>query len=152
MILPAPTGTVRASASGTNDMTNAPKTYTVGYGKPPEATKFKKGHCPNRKGRRKDSVEIASLVEKAAQQLVTVQENGTRKRIPKIQAAITQLINRATTGDQRAIKLMTDLINLGGAAPSTDVPQFTLTDVDREVLNQMIARAQQKDDGSTHAD
>ena len=86
-----------------------------------------------------------------AKERVTVQENGTRKSMTKTEAAIKQLFNKATTGDQRAIKLMADLMNLhtGGVEPVA--PRFTLTEADREVLMQMIARAQQQSNGDDNA-
>ena len=49
------------------------------------------------------------------------------------------------SGDQRAIKLMADLMNLHNAAAEPVAPRFTLTDADREVLTQMIARAQRQE-------
>ena len=106
-------------------MAKTPKPYEVGYGKPPESTRFKKGHTGHGGGRPKGSVELATLVQKIAREVVTVQENGTRKRIPKIEAAIKQPANRATTGDQRAIKLIADLMNLGVLRPLATSPSST---------------------------
>ena len=122
----------------------------VGYGKPPTNTQFKKGQSGNPKGRPKGSVGFAMLVQKLGSERVTVQENGTRKRIPKREAAIKQLFNRATTGDQRAIKLVADLMNRQPAFPEAAAPRFTLTDADRDVLTLLIARARCQDDGGSN--
>lgn len=90
---------------------------------------------------------LARLVEKSAQERIFVQENGTRKRISKSEAAVKQLFNLAMSGDQRAIKLMADLMNRHSAPPVAATPKFTLTEVDREVLTGMVARARQQQNG-----
>ena len=123
----------------------------IGYGKPPAATQFKKGQSGNPKGRPKGSVGFSTLVQKLASERVTVQENGTRKRISKSEAAIKQLFNQASTGDQRSIKLVADLMNRQSAVPDATAPRFTLADADREVLTLLIARARHQDDGSSNA-
>lgn len=123
----------------------------VGYAVPPKASQFKKGQSGNPKGRRKGSVALATLIRKSAKERVIVQENGTRKSMTKDEAALKQLFNKAASGDQRAIKLMADLMNLHTVAIEPVAPRFTLTDADREVLTQMIARACHHDNGDNNA-
>jgi hypothetical protein len=123
----------------------------VGYALPPRSGQFKKGQSGNPKGRKKGSLGFSTLIRKSAKERVTVQENGTRKSLTKDEAAVKQLFNQAASGDQRAIKLMADLMNLHTAGAEPVAPRFTLTDADREVLTQMIARAQQRQDGDNNA-
>ncbi len=123
----------------------------VGYAVPPKTSQFKKGQSGNPKGRRKGSVALATLIRKSAKERVIVQENGARKSMTKDEAAFKQLFNKAASGDQRAIKLMADLMNIHAAAPEQAAPKFTLTDADREVLAQMIARARRPADGDNNA-
>jgi hypothetical protein len=117
----------------------------VGYAIPPKTGQFKKGQSGNPKGRRKGSVALSTLIRKSAKERVIVQENGTRKSMTKDEAALKQLFNKAASGDQRAIKLMADLMNLHTAGAEPVAPKFTLTEADREVLAQMIARARRQD-------
>jgi hypothetical protein len=123
----------------------------VGYAVPPKASQFKKGQSGNPKGRRKGSVALATLIRKSAKERVIVQENGTRKSMTKDEAALKQLFNKAASGDQRAIKLMADLMNLHTVSVEPVAPKFTLTDADREVLTQMIARARRDDTKDNNA-
>jgi hypothetical protein len=123
----------------------------VGYAIPPKANQFKKGQSGNPKGRQKGSVGLSTIIRKSAKERVTVQENGTRKSMTKDEAAVKQLFNQAASGDHRAIKLMTDLMNLHAAGTEPVPPRFTLTDADREVLIQMIARARPQGDGDDSA-
>src|SRR5690348_13625724 len=75
---------------------------SIGFGKPPQDTRFKKGQSGNPKGRPRGSMNAASALRQALREMVVVQENGKRKRIPKLQAIMKQAVNRAATGDPKA--------------------------------------------------
>jgi len=94
--------------------------YEVGYGKPPKDKQFQKGRSGNPKGRPQESRTSGTIVQRELRERVAVRENGCTKTITKREAILIQLINRATTGDLRAIKflflgipwLMNDLLNV----------------------------------------
>ena len=65
--------------------------YDVGYGKPPLHTRFRKGQSSNPKGRSKGTKNFATIFMTAMSQSVTINENGKRKKISKIAAAVTHL-------------------------------------------------------------
>lgn len=81
------------------------KDYKVGYGKPPVEHQFKPGDRGNPKGRPKGSINLATRLKRAARAKVTVTINGRRITIDKIDAALTQLMNQAASGDLRAIEV-----------------------------------------------
>lgn len=81
------------------------KDYKVGYGKPPAEHQFKPGDQGNPKGRPKGSLNLATRLKRAARAKVTVTINGRRITIDKIDAALTQLMNQAASGDLRAIEV-----------------------------------------------
>lgn len=81
------------------------KDYKVGYGKPPAEHQFKPGDRGNPKGRPKGSLNLATRLKRAARAKVTVTINGRRITIDKIDAALTQLMNQAASGDLRAIEV-----------------------------------------------
>ncbi len=78
-------------------------TYSVGYGKPPKDTQFAKGQSGNPSGRPKGKKNHATIFIKACEELVLVKGKDGTKRIMKIEAACTQLANKAAGGDLRAI-------------------------------------------------
>jgi hypothetical protein len=129
-------------------MTDRKPLTGVGYAVPPKTGQFKKGQSGNPKGRRRGSIALSTLIRKSAKERVIVQENGTRKSMTKDEAALKQLFNKAASGDQRAIKLMADLMNLHTAGAEPVAPKFNLTEADREVLTQMIVRARRQDEGN----
>jgi hypothetical protein len=83
--------------------------YEVGFARPPKATQFKKGTSGNKKGRPKGTKNIATLFRQEIYQGVTIVENGQRRTIPKVQAALKQLTNKAATGDPRAIQAIMNM-------------------------------------------
>lgn len=96
--------------------------YEVGYKKPPAHTRFQKGRSGNPSGRTKKPKSVASVLTRAAQQKVTVTEGGRRRRVTKLDVAITQLVNKAAGGDFRSQKLLLDLL---GHATEADAPMTT---------------------------
>jgi hypothetical protein len=79
--------------------------YDVGYCKPPLHTRFRKGQSGNPKGRSKGTKNFATIFMTAMSQSVTINENGKRKKISKVAAAVTQLANDAARGDKKSIQL-----------------------------------------------
>ena len=80
--------------------------YQIGYGRPPQHTRFPKGQSGNPKDRLKGSRALASIWLRAMNEKVTINENGQRRRITKQEAAVKQLANKAASGDKRAIQDM----------------------------------------------
>jgi hypothetical protein len=83
----------------------AVRQHDVGYGKPPLHTRFRKGQSGNPKGCGKGTKNFATILVKAMSQPVTINENGKRKTISKLAAAVTQLANDAARGDKKSIQL-----------------------------------------------
>jgi len=86
--------------------------YKVGYGRPPAETRFQPGQSGNPKGRAKGSRNLSTLVQTALDEKVTVNVNGKRRRISKLEAAFTQQANKAAAGDPKAIRLMLDVLGM----------------------------------------
>lgn len=113
--------------------------YEVGYGKPPRSHQFPKGKSGNPKGRPKGSPNFRVALQRALAKAVVVSENGRRKSITKQDAAATQLVNKAASGDLRAIAqlLMTPGV-LDGGAPAA--PQVIVNEQDQKVAAALIER------------
>jgi Family of unknown function (DUF5681) len=83
--------------------------YEVGFARPPRAHQFKKGISGNKKGQSRGTKNIATLFHQEMYQKVTILENGQRRTITKIEAALKQLTNKAATGDPRAIQAIINM-------------------------------------------
>lgn len=135
-----PTGPVSSEHAGNQEHVK------VGYGRPPANTQFKKGQSGNPKGRPKGSFNVSTLFMKTLREKVVVNENGKRKKVTKLEAALKQLVNKAASGDLRAINQLADLAleseakqNLSGA------DQSEIAELDQEVINGILLRFQGHD-------
>ena len=86
------------------------KTSQVGYCNPPGHARFKKGQSGNPKGRPKGTLNMATVLERALREKVVINENGRRKTVTKLEASIKQLINKAASGELKALQLLTALV------------------------------------------
>lgn len=74
------------------------KTYKVGYGKPPQASQFKKGQSGNPKGRQKGSRNLATLLDQELARPVMVTEAGKRKTYRKAELIVRMQVDKAANG------------------------------------------------------
>lgn len=91
--------------------------YAVGFGKPPEHSRFQPGQSGNPKGRPKGALNLATALNRALKEKVFITEGGQRKQITKLDATIKALVNRAVKGDARAVQQMLSLGPLVGVEP-----------------------------------
>ena len=88
------------------DRKNGDGNYEVGYGKPPQRTRFKKGQSGNPKGRPRGSRNATTILNEALQERVVVTTNGRQRSATKLEVIFTQLVNKAAQGDHRATQLL----------------------------------------------
>jgi hypothetical protein len=116
-------------------------TTRVGFRRPPEATRFKKGVSGNPRGRPKGSLNVATAFMKALGEKVVINEHGQRKTVTKFEAALKQLVNKAASGDLRALAQLIALAK--DAEAQQNIPgaqESILSDLDREVMDNILKR------------
>lgn len=91
--------------------------YEVGFGKPPVGTRFQKGKSGNPQGRPKGTLNMATVLERTLRERVVINENGRRKTITKLEAAIKQLTNKAASGELKALQLLAALVRSAEEGP-----------------------------------
>jgi hypothetical protein len=90
----------------------------VGYRRPPVWTRFRPGQSGNPRGRPKGARNLGSVIASALGERVAVTENGRRRHISKLEAAVKQLVNRAASGEARATQLLLALVQANEARPA----------------------------------
>ncbi len=80
--------------------------YAVGYGRPPTHGQFRPGQSGNPRGRPKGAMSLTSLITKVMNEKVVVHEGGRRRKITKAEAIAKQLVNKAASGDLRAMQML----------------------------------------------
>jgi hypothetical protein len=119
---------------------NRDSDYQVGYGKPPQHTRFRQGESGNPTGRPKGSKNLTTLLEKELKQRVVVTENGRRRRITKQEAMVKHLVNKAVSGDRPLMQLLIEEIRLLEARAASSPSGTNLDEADREVMHQIQER------------
>jgi hypothetical protein len=79
------------------------KNYDVGYGKPPEANRFKKGQSGNSKGRPQKSKNTYNILADELSRVVALKENGQEVKLTKREAMLRHMVNKAVQGDSKAM-------------------------------------------------
>ena len=81
-----------------------------GYKKPPQAFQFKKGRFGNPSGRPREIAGIPELLAKVSKQKVLTNTKSGPKSMTKIEAGITQLVNKAAGGDLKACGFLKEML------------------------------------------
>lgn len=80
--------------------------YSVGYRKPPKASRFKEGKSGNPSGRPKSNPSIGEVFRKVSSRKVRTNGPNGPGSMTKLEASITQLVNKSAAGDLKAMKLI----------------------------------------------
>lgn len=90
--------------------------YEVGYGRPPQHSRFKPGQSGNPRGRPKGRQNLKTVLENILDQKVTVTENGRPKVMRKRELMLVSHVNKAVKGDVRALNSIIALMARTGLA------------------------------------
>jgi uncharacterized protein DUF5681 len=115
----------------------------VGYGQLPKNTRFKKGVSGNPKGRPKGSLNVATVFTKTLREKVVINENGQRKTVTKLEAALKQLVNQGASGDLRALRQLVELAHDAEAKQNTpEANHSAIGEADQAVIESILKRFQ----------
>ena len=115
------------------------KNNTVGYGKPPKHTRFKKGKSGNPRGRPKGSKNFLTELVDELLEPVTIREGGRAKKVSKQRAMIKRNVLRAMEGDPRMFAAIAAMLSRLVETDST-VEESDLSANDKLILERFIAR------------
>ena len=127
---------------------------TVGYGQPPKQTRFQKGRSGHPRGRPKGAPNLATALARTLKEPVVITEHGRKKTITKFEAAVKQLVNKAASGEARAIAHLLAVVqvvesqHVDAHAPATQ----PLPEADQAVMARLLRRLtrQAQAGGVTH--
>jgi Family of unknown function (DUF5681) len=100
--------------------------FEVGYGKPPQSTRFQPGHPGPKRRRRKRSTTVAMDVKKGLNGKVSVRngDGGEPIKMTEREFAVASIVQRAMKGDIAAIKLVLGLDRQAELADRAAAPEF----------------------------
>lgn len=112
----------------------------VGYRNPPEHTQFKKGQSGNPKGRPKGTLNMATVLARTLREKVVINENGKRKVVTKLEAAVKQLVNKSASGDLRALQQLGALVTSAEERAAQTPVDSSLSQDDQKVMQGILER------------
>ncbi len=115
----------------------------VGYGKPPKNSRFKVGRSGNPKGRPKGSLNLATVLQRTLRETIVINENGRRRVVSKLEAAIAELVRKATSGDAHAIRYLIQLVTSAEERSVVVEPTAQLSETDQKVMANILKRFQE---------
>jgi hypothetical protein len=125
-----------------------PKPTKLGYCNPPAHTRFKKGQSGNLQGRPKGTLNMATVLARTLREKVIINENGRRKTVSKLEAAIKQLTNKAASGELKALQLLAGLVRSAEErAIQAATPSSSLDELDEKVVLGILKRLETTNKG-----
>ena len=122
-------------------MVDDERDFKVGPGRPPLHTRFKKGQSGNPGGRSKKN--LSALLADALNEPVFLTIDGERRKITKREAVVHQLVDKSTSADLRATKMLFDMMkdveHKAGVASPPPEPR-RLSEPDKEVVQLFVER------------
>jgi len=112
--------------------------YEVGYRKPPQHSQFKPGQSGNPSGRPKGTKNLASVLEQELRETVTIAENGRRRRVTKLDAAVKQLVNKAASGDGGSLQFLFRLLQ--SSQPESASVATLSSEIDEQVKRDLLRK------------
>ena len=134
---------------------HAGASYKVGYGRPPEKTRFRPGRSGNPRGRPKKPKSIREKFERELARKVAIREDGRVRKIPKIDLWVRRVIADAIKGSHQASRILIEMRSASDDEIAQGIAEQTieeLTAEDLEILDRYLARVDlgarnAKDDG-----
>lgn len=126
-----------------------PNDYEIGYKRPPKAHQFKAGEVNNPKGRPKGRARATDMLLREASRLVKVRKGEEVVAIPRAEALMRTLFNKALEGDLAALRLLLPYLVQADAEAlreemrrdnSTVDAEAPLPQLDEEAVRRMLAR------------
>lgn len=115
--------------------------YQVGYAKPPAHSRFRKGVSGNPAGRPRGTLNLATVITKTLRERVVINENGERKVVTKLEAAVKQLVNKSASGDLAAFRQLSGLVQMAEQwSGQAAAPSAVLSEVDQKVMLSIVER------------
>lgn len=111
--------------------------YRVGYGRPPQHTRWKKGQSGNPKGRPKRSSQkdTIQIIDALLEEEFTVIQDGVSRRMTFLEAILNQLWIKEMAGDMGALNVRLALQKLAASlrGPENIIIELVASDYTRKL-------------------
>jgi hypothetical protein len=125
--------TARALSAGSEES-------AVGYGRPPQHSRFKPGQSGNPHGRPKHSRNFKTIIQQALTGRITVREGEKQRRITKLEGVVLRQIEGALKGSDRAALATLKIAGQVGLLDEADTSfePAALTVAEQRIIEQIL--------------
>jgi Family of unknown function (DUF5681) len=81
---------------------------------------------------------MATVLERALRDKVVINENGVRKTVTKLEAAVKQLVNKAASGDLAAMRQLNALVGSAEIEAAAAHKEPSMVEADQEIINRFL--------------
>lgn len=114
----------------------------VGYGKPPDANRFKPGQSGNPGGRPKGSKSWKTVIENELSTEIGLKEQGVELKVSKMEAFAKRLVSDALAGNPKALgELLRQLNKYFGDATPAEAKDLPASEADVRLLLKYAEKA-----------
>lgn len=118
--------------------------YEVGFGKPPQASRFKKGRSGNPKGRPKGVRNVETIYREVLAMKVRTSVGGQLQTITALKAVIMKQMHKALAGDARTMEAIIEAQIKYAETNDGRLQARELEDRSREILERAKERMKQE--------
>ena len=86
---------------------------------------------------------MATVLQRTLRETIVISENGRRKVMTKLEAAVAELVKKATAGDGQAIRYLCQLVTSAEERSVVVEPTTQLSETDQKVVANILKRFQQ---------
>jgi hypothetical protein len=123
-------------------MSDKPKDYEVGYGRPPKASRFKPGQSGNPRGRLRGQSNLATDLARELGEQIRIREGDQEKSVSKQRAMVKALVAKSLKGDARAAALLISLlVKVEEQADRATPPSKAVSSQDQAIIDAFFKRA-----------
>ena len=126
------------SLRATEEYPSPSSEYEVGYGRPPQHSRFKPGQSGNPKGRPRGSKSPFTLLREELRQPVTMREGDKVTSITKLEAIMKRIVNDTLGGKVSPTKLLFPILHVFEAQDASVPDDRNLSRSDEELLRNLL--------------
>lgn len=116
------------------------RSYEIGKGRPPTATRWKPGQSGNPNGRPKGSKNATTMAKTALSRKVAATVNGRKRKMTVVEIAYRRLSDKAMAGDQKALAFLLMLANNMEPSETGSTDSITTPEQDLAIITDYFRR------------